>query len=223
MLKDKNGKVLGPGGDLLAPETWSKNIDPLTKRRDRLVERVLKKTEKLNKQIVDTKNQVMDLVDGYLDKLADEQNLDAWQGNIELPDFAGTVKVRVKTSKIIEFDERLQVAKQILDGCFEKWFSKISDKLEGVGGRDAIQNLRLVVNKAFGVDDSGKIDKKMILSLRQYKVRDKDWKRAMDLISQSVRVVNTRRYVTVFVRRNKLGDRAIGGDWEVLELNWSKV
>jgi hypothetical protein len=93
----------------------------------------------------------------------------------------------------ITFDERLQVAKALIDKCIKKW----SD------GADA--NLLALVNDAFQVDKTGNVSIRRVLGLRSLDIDDRDWKKAMDAISESVQVVGSKSYLRVY-ERNEAGD-----------------
>ena len=140
-------------------------------------------------------------MDRFLESVAAEYG-ENWKGNALLRNFDQSKEVQVKYGQTIGFDERLQIAKQLIDKCIEKW-SEGSD-----------MKIRMLVNQAFKVDKKGQLDSKMILSLRQVKINDKDWKQAMELIADSVKIENRRKYF-IFKRKD------VNGDWQTISLNFS--
>jgi len=155
---------------MLVPEKY---IPLNEKKRDQMVEIVIKKVKLLQKTIKDAKKEIAKIVREYLNQIANEYD-ENWQGNTKLYNFTRDKEVEVKISKKIAFDEKLQIAKQKIDKCIMKW-SQASDK-----------RIVAIVNNAFKVDKTGNVDVKMILSLRKLKINDTDWKQAMDLISDAV-------------------------------------
>ncbi len=179
-------------------------IDPVVKARDRLVRRIASKTQRLHEQMSAVKAEVLALVDDYLGQVAAGYDED-WKGNAELVTFDGRLKVEVKISEALEFDERLQVAKQKIDHCLCNWTS------------NARAEVRAIINQAFQVDSKGRINVRSILTMRQLKFDDPVWNEAMAMIADSLRIRTTRRYVNVYQRHTST-DR-----FELLALNWSAL
>ncbi len=179
-------------------------IDPVVKARDRLVRRIASKTQRLHEQMSAVKAEVLALVDDYLGQVAAGYDED-WKGNAKLVTFDGRLKVEVKISEALEFDERLQVAKQKIDHCLCNWTS------------NARAEVRAIINQAFQVDSKGRINVRSILTMRQLKFDDPVWNEAMALIADSLRIRTTRRYVNVYQRHTGT-DR-----FELLALNWSAL
>ena len=101
------------------------------------------------------------------------------------------MKCLVKVAKFIEFDERLHFAKKLIDQCLSRW------------SQGAHHNLKAVVYDAFKVDDKGKLDTKRILGLRKLAISDEDWKKAMELISNSVTICGRKAYMSFRARDEK--------------------
>ena len=55
-----------------------------------------------------------------------------------------------------------------------------------------------------------------ILTLRQYRFSDPVWQEAMELISASLRVRTSRRYLNVYLRQSD-------GSYRLLPLNWNAI
>jgi len=178
-----------------------KFIGTTDKKRDALVERILKKVETTQLRMKQLKEKIDMDMDRFLESVAAEYGENG-KGNALLRNFDQSKEVQVKYGQTIGFDERLQIAKQLIDKCIEKW-SEGSD-----------MKIRMLVNQAFKVDKKGQLDSKMILSLRQVKINDKDWKQAMELIADSVKIENRRKYF-IFKRKD------VNGDWQTISLNFS--
>ncbi|UCD37983.1 MAG: DUF3164 family protein [Fidelibacterota bacterium] len=189
------------GQDRAVPPRY---IDPVVKVRDRLVRRIAVKAWRLHAQMTAVKGEVLALVDQYLERVAVSYN-EAWKGNAELVTFDGRLKVEVKINEALEFDERLQVAKQKIDHCLRRW--------TGNAGAE----VRAIITQAFQVDSKGRINVRSILMLRQFKFDDPVWREAMALIADSLRIRTTRRYVNVYYKHEGTGR------FELLPLNWSAL
>jgi hypothetical protein len=110
------------------------------------------------------------------------------KGNISLTSFDGSLKVVLAVAESITFDERLQIAKAIVDECITRWAE---------GSRDEI---RALVNDAFNVDKAGKISTSRVLSLRRLAIQDPEWQRAMEAISESIQVSGSKEYLRIYTR-----------------------
>ena len=188
---------LDPEGSKV-PETY---VDKVDKKRDALVERTIKKIENANLRLKQLKEKIEMEVDRFLDGIAEQYGED-WKGNALLRNFDQSKEVQIKYGQTIGFDERLQVARQLIDRCIEKW-SEGSD-----------MKIRMLVNQAFKVDKKGQLDAKLILSLRQIKIKDNEWKQAMELIADSVKIENRRKYF-IFKRKD------VNGEWQTISMNFS--
>ncbi len=197
---DEQGNWIDGQGRAVPP----RYIDPVVKARDRLVRRIASRAIRLHEQMTAVKAEVLALVDGYLDQVAAGYDED-WKGNAELVAFDGRLKVEVKISEALEFDERLQVAKQKIDHCLRIWTG------------NARAEVRALINQAFQVDSKGRINVRSILTLRQLKFDDPVWNEAMVLIADSLRIRTTRRYVNVYQKHTDTGR------FDLLALSWSAL
>ena len=112
------------------------------------------------------------------------------KGNITLRSFDGQYKVCKDIGEFLTYDERLQVAKALVDECISTW----SD------GADA--KIRALVMDAFQVNKAGRVNLKRILALRQLAIDDPTWKRAMDAISESIQVAGSKAYIRIYERQD---------------------
>ncbi len=179
-------------------------IDQAVRERDLLVRQIFRKGMKLQRQVIQAKGDVVSLIDDYLDNLAKKHEA-RWKGNAELLTFDGRLKVEIKMNETLEFDERLQLAKQKIDGCLRRWTG------------DARSEIRAIIGRAFQVDQKGKINVRSILTLRQFRFKEPQWQEAMRLISDSLRIRSTRRYVNLYWRDENTGR------FVLVPLNWSAI
>lgn len=202
-IKTESGEWLDSRGRAVAPAY----IPKIDKERDKLVERVFRKAEKLEQDMRKFKDELFEMVEQYLDFLEQESGGKSsdWKGNLTLTGFSGDKQVEVSINEIIDFDERLSIAKSKIDECLKKW----SENSNG--------NIRAIVHEAFNVDKKGRVNTHMILRLTRLNIRDALWKEAMQLIRESINVRGSRRYVNI--RRRKDAQ----AKWETVNLNFSSI
>ena len=110
------------------------------------------------------------------------------KGNVTLYSFDGKYKIQRAISEHMQFDERIQAAKSLIDECLQEWTE---------GSRSEIKTL---IERAFDVDKEGNLNTNKILALRRVDIQDDRWKRAMDAISESVQVVGSKSYIRIYER-----------------------
>ena len=171
------------------------NIKEIDLLRDELVVGIAARAREKSGELAEFKTSVMAEGDAFVQESAArfKAKLGGTKGNLSLMSFDGRFKVVVAQQDSITFDERLQVAKALIDKCIKKWS----------GGADA--NLLALVNDAFQVDKTGNVSIRRVLGLRQLDIDDRDWKKAMDAISESTQVVGSKSYLRVY-ERNAAGD-----------------
>jgi hypothetical protein len=110
------------------------------------------------------------------------------KGNVTLTSYDGSLRLILAVNESIFFDERLQVAKDIIDDCIMRWSE---------GSRDEI---RALVADAFYVDKTGKLNTARILGLRRLNIQDPQWQEAMQAISDSIQIVGSKEYLRIYTR-----------------------
>ncbi|MDO5606006.1 MAG: DUF3164 family protein [Paracoccus sp. (in: a-proteobacteria)] len=129
------------------------------------------------------------------------------KGNFWLKSFDGTQEVQVAVADQIGFGVELQAAKALIDECIEGWSPGAND------------NIITMVEFAFQVNKTGRIDTGRVLGLRRLSMKGPDgqpdlrWKRAMDAVSDAIVVTGTATYIRFY-------DRADGG---AVTLDFSKL
>ncbi len=172
--------------------------------RDELIRSLIPEVEEISKKLAELKAKAFKDVDDFLALSASQYGVKskAIKGNITLKTFNGEYEVRLASADNIEFDEQLQVAKELIDECLTEWCDGANAKLA------------VIVKDAFKVDRKGRLDKNRILGLRKYEIEDEKWKRAMEAIGNSVSVTGRRRYIRFF----RIDDS--GREYQI-QLNWT--
>ena len=169
------------------PANMVKDIDKL---RDQTVREIADKALRMRDQLAAFKHGLREELLSYL-QLSSERYGKTYggkKGNITLMSYDGSLKLILAVNEHIVFDERLQIAKSIIDECINRW---------AAGSRSEIQAL---VNSAFYVDKTGNINIARILGLRRLDITDPDWKRAMEAITESIQVSGSKEYLRVYTR-----------------------
>jgi len=201
-LKIPEGYRQNANGDLVLIA----NIKEIDLLRDELVVGIAARAREKSGELAEYKSTVMDEINTFVHTSAErfKAKLGGVKGNLSLLSFDGRFKVVVAQQDYISFDERLQVAKSLIDKCIKKW----SD------GADT--NLLALVNDAFQVDKAGNVSIRRVMGLRNLDIVDKDWKRAMDAISESTQVVGSKSYLRIY-------ERAESGDYFPISLDLTGV
>jgi len=172
-------------------------IKDIDKIRHKVVMDLCAEALSLSTALAQFKQEAMVAIASFIQQSADEYQVQlrgaAGKGNVTLVSFDGRFKVVRAMAEKIAFDERLQVAKSIIDECIHRW------------AKGANRNLQVLVNQAFQTDKEGNVSAGRILALRRYEIDDLDWKRAMDAIADSMRVASSKAYVRFYVRNDATG------------------
>ena len=181
-MKDSQGR--------LVPVTQVPEID---KARDMVVKDLFEKAKQASGMLAQFKTEAGKALAAFLDLSAGEYNtsLGGKKGNVTLTSFDGSYKVEIAVNDFISFDERLQVAKSLIDECILDW------------SKDSKPEIVALVNDAFQVNKKGKVDVPRILSLRKLDIRYGKWQRAMDAISNSINISGSRKYLRFYKRDPK--------------------
>ncbi|MFA5751083.1 MAG: DUF3164 family protein [Candidatus Paceibacterota bacterium] len=187
----------------LVPKTMVKSIDLL---RNDLVNKIVDQAIRTSNVLTSFKALATTEIVAFVEQSATEYNvtIGGIKGNIQLLSFDGKYKVIKSINDYIVFDERIQVAKQLVDECISKW------------SKDAMSEIQILVNHAFEVDKQGKINTERILGLRRLNIDDEQWKKAMDAIGDSIQITGSKEYIRVYERKNN-------GKYEQIPLDLSSV
>lgn len=171
----------------LVPEESIADID---KDRDALVAEIFAAAEKLQAAMRDFKQRSMGDVEAFVELAAEkyEAKLGGVKGNISLLSFDGSRKVQIAIGDDLHFDERLAVAKALVDECIHEWAA------------DSRPEIKTLVEHAFQTDKEGKISTGRVLGLTRLAIDHPKWKRAMEAIRDSLQVISTKSYIRLYVR-----------------------
>jgi len=188
----------------LVPLTQIKELDLM---RDELVGQIAATFIAERAALSSLKQTVLGEITTFLDISAEQYNVKRGgkKGNVTLMSFDGRYKVAMQIAEYIIFDERLQVAKTLIDECIHSWSNGADDKI------------LTLVNDAFQVDKQGNVSTTRILGLRRLKIDDEQWQQAMQAIADSMSVSGSKAYIRVYER--------VGQEdkWQVVSLDFSAL
>ena len=167
-----------------------KLIKPVDLMRHDLVMDMVAPAKALSSALSAFKREALDDVQAFLELSAERYGttFGGGKGNVSLFSFDGRYKVERTMADQLVFDERLQVAKRLVDECVRDW------------GASSGPEIQVLLDDAFQVDRAGKISARRVLRLRQLDITDPKWLQAMQAISDSVRVASTKSYVRFYER-----------------------
>lgn len=180
------GYMRDPRGNLV-PEA---NIKPIDRMRHDMVMELAKLAERQSADLKSFKKHVFQTIQSFLDLSAEQYGvrLGGAKGNVTLMSFDGRYKVQRAVAEHIVFDERLAIAKELIDQCITKWSEGVND------------HIRTLVEHAFRTNRQGHVSTGAILGLRRLNIDDPDWLKAMDAIADSVTSNQTSTYVRFYER-----------------------
>ncbi|AXF86413.1 hypothetical protein DTO96_102167 [Ephemeroptericola cinctiostellae] len=166
------------------------NIKPIDLARDALVRELILKAKFASSIIKDFRSGAFADIAAFQELSAEEYGVTVGgkKGNITLYSFDGRYKIQRAHAEHITFDERLQAAKALIYEGLNEWI------------QGANKNLQVIVDNVFEVDSNGNLSTGRVLSLRRYKIEDKRWVLAMNIIADSIQVIGSKAYVRVYER-----------------------
>ena len=176
----------------LVPVNQVKDIDRL---RNDLVEDVIRRVQELQVQMKKFKALVSDEIGAFLELSAREYDTryGGAKGNVTLSSYDGRLRIVRAVNEHLAFDERLQVAKQLIDECIHEWTVNSDTKVQSL------------IEHAFQTDKAGKISTARVLGLRSLKIDDPKWQRAMSAIMDAVQVTGSKSYLRFYERQGEDG------------------
>ncbi|SCY71020.1 Protein of unknown function [Desulfoluna spongiiphila] len=168
-------------------------VEELDLMRDDLVKEIVERAKATQKVLADFKVRAMADTAAFV-QLSGEKygvKIGGKKGNVTLHSFDGRYRIERAMADYIVFDERLQVAKELIDECIHEWTD---------GSRSEVKAL---VDHAFKTDSEGKVSTSRVLGLRQLKIVHPKWKKAMEAITDSMKVADTKPYLRVYERDEK--------------------
>ncbi|PZQ46327.1 MAG: sulfate transporter [Micavibrio aeruginosavorus] len=170
-----------------------KNIRETDLLENQLVDGLMSRAEAVSESIGKFKGEAFSDINAFMNLLEEKYaaSIGGKKGNLTLMSFDGLKKVQVAISDSIDFGPQLQIAKNLIDECINTWTA------------DGNTNVRALVDHAFDVGKNQRLNTKNILGLRRLNIDDEKWKRAMDTISEAVRVVSSKQYIRFYSRENR--------------------
>ena len=174
----------------LVPETSIKPQDIL---KDDLVEESAAKIIALEEEMRKVKKDILEAIRAYIDLIGEKYGvkLGGQKGNVQLVSLDGKTKILISISERIALNENVIAAKELIDQYLE----------DAIKGSSA--DIKQLVTSAFRVKQ-GSLDARSILRLRQLNIEDERWKKAMDIIADSIVIQSSESYLRLY-RKNAAG------------------
>lgn len=167
-------------------------VKPIDMKRHEAVLSIMKDTFAERDRLLEFKRSIWMRVQDFLAESAQDsgsRKFGGAKGNVTLTSFDGKYKILVAVNETIQFNEKLQVAKQLIDKCIADWSEGANEKL------------RAIVEDAFNVGKSGLVSTSRVLGLRRINIKDATWKKAMEAISESMQVASSKTYMRFYERQ----------------------
>jgi hypothetical protein len=181
-------------------------VSEIDKLRDQTVCAIAAEVLQMKETITIFKRRIRDDIFAFLSLSADKygKTFGGKKGNISLTSYDGHYKILLAASVTITFNERLQVAREIISDCLDKWSA------------NARPEIRVLVNDAFQVDKTGNLSTTRVLGLRRLEINDADWQKAMQAISDSIQITGSKQYLRFY-------ERDVQGEYKQIPLDISAL
>lgn len=168
----------------------NESIKPLDLLRDDTVVRIVEKARDTQHQLLRFKTSAMDDINSFVDIAAEQYStkLGGKRGNLTLTSYDGRYRINVQVSDLLRFDERLHIAKQLIDECIHEWTT------------DSNANIKALIEHAFQTDKEGNINKGRVFGLMRLKIDDAKWIKAMEALKDSIQIASSSEYMRVYER-----------------------
>lgn len=166
-------------------------IKPIDLIRNDMVKKIVDDALATQKQLREFKLNAFSEVADFIEMSAERYDVQVGgkKGNVTFYSFDGKYKIQRAVNENMSFDEGILAAKALIQECLDDWT------------QDANGNLKALVNRAFEVDKEGNLSTNRILGLRRVQINnDPRWQRAMDAISNSLQVIDSKSYIRIYER-----------------------
>jgi hypothetical protein len=165
-------------------------ITPLDLLRDDTVSRIINDAQAVQVQMREFKHKALSDIAEFLEIAAGEYGtkLGGRKGNLSLVSYDGKYKAILAVSDSLNFDERLHIAKQLIDECIHEWTA------------DSNPQVRALIEFAFQTDKQGNINTARIFSLMRMKMDGEKWAQAMAALKDSIQITSTCQYLRLYER-----------------------
>ncbi|WP_319530841.1 DUF3164 family protein [uncultured Cohaesibacter sp.] len=173
-------------------------VKPEHIEEDALVRDLMAEAEDLNSRLAAFKQRALGNVEAFRELIAEKYGAKRGgkKGNVTLNSYDGSLQLVVAISESISFGPELEAAKALIDECIHDW------------SKDANANLRALIDDAFQVDKQGKISTGRVLGLRRLNIEDEKWLKAMEAISDALRVTGSKSYFRAYKRQQGSEERS---------------
>lgn len=171
-------------------------VRPIDQARHQVVLELIDEARELSERLAAFKARALGDVEAFVSLSAEQYQVELGgaKGNLTLTSYDGRFRIIRQTQDRLVFDERLQVAKELVDRCIREWASNATDKIQAL------------VTHAFQVDRAGKVSTERVLGLRKLDIDDARWTQAMTAIADSVTVASSATYLRFYERVGDDGD-----------------
>jgi len=165
-------------------------IEPVDLLRDETVTDIAAKVLRLNALMKSEKEALFSLAYDFLELSANEYETvyGGKKGNVSLQSYDGKYKFQIAMQDKTVFDERLQIAKNLIDECISEWST------------GSAVEIKALVNDAFQVDKEGKVSTYRVMGLKRHNFDHPKWLKAMQAIQDATQVTSTKEYMRVYQR-----------------------
>jgi len=168
-------------------------VKPIDRTRDQVVKDLIASAKKRAEDLATFKSKAFDEIAAFVSLSLGEYGLvvGGKKGNVTLVSFDGSYKIVRQVAETLVFDERLQAAKALIDECIERWSATSGPEIA------------LLVQDAFQVNKEGHISTSRVLGLKKHAIEDKQWVKAMQAITDSVRTSSSKSYIRFYERDDR--------------------
>ena len=163
------------------------SIRPQDILKDDLVESAAGKIVDMREKMKVLNEEIKSEIKAYIDLIGEKYGvkLKGTKGNITLTSYDGKTRIVIGISESIYLDENVIAAKELIDEYLE-------DEI-----KDASLDIKQLVTSAFRVKQ-GSLDVRSILKLRALRIDDSRWKKAMDIIADSIVIRNSKSCLRLY-------------------------
>ncbi len=192
------------GQGYLIPKEQVSQIDQL---RDQLIEELFTKAKQYKQTIEEIKQTTLKEIESFLFLCAGEYKvkLGGKKGNVSLTSFNGLKRVQIKTQAKIAFNEGAKMAKELIDECIQEWSFGADSKIVAL------------IEHAFQTDKQGNMNITRVLSLRKLAIKEIKWQKAMELLTDAMQVIGSKKYINFYTRETH------EDGWEIMNLDWARI
>ena len=184
------------------------NIKPVDLLMDEMVDKLIAYGEDLSAEMARFRAHSMADIAQFDALIAQEYNVsraDGRKGNRTFTSFDGCRRVQVSVADRVMFGPELQAAKSLLDELIAS----------RSGNADPV--LLALVNRAFRVDQEGKVNKSELLALARMDIDDERWPDIKRAIGDAERTVGTATYLRLYTRTGP------DATWQMVPLDMAAV